>query len=754
MAALAAEPPDDPGAAPDPEEEEEQRRALTTRPSLLTRDDDLLGKKGSECREWLQKRFEGIARGFQDQTDRSNRLEDWWNCYNCEHDDNGYYNGEAEIYVPTIHDAVKAIGTRWGNQLMPQIGRYVECTPTDGQQPYEVLSLVNHYIKRAKFKTNVLKPVIRNGLIEGQYNLYVGWQTITRSIVSRETHGEATDGGPDLVDIKEEDIVEGRPVFEVIHDADVLVLPATADSVEEALEVGGSVTVVRRYSKEGFKKLVDEEDLDTDLGDGAPKDEDGELPLVFSVSPEMQGLEDQEKVLARAVGIKSRGKHAILFEVWQKLPLDEEGDFDEDEGEWRLCKTWYSLSREALGAKRNPHWNDRCPLLSEPIEKQAGVFKGKSQIESLAPLQYESNDAANERADVDHMSAMPIITRKAQEGNAPLVIAKGAIWDYTDTKPEIIVFPDLSGRGTTRVLDARQLIFQSLNVSPAMLPQQSGGKSKRNQAEVAMEQQVDLLTTAEDVDVLDAMLCDVVEWVVDMDHQFRDRDLTIRQFGKLGVMAEMVDVPPLRNRTQYNFQWVGASQMRMNVAMQQNGTAFINVMRGMADQLKQEGFELRLGSIFEYQASSIFGPDVARQCLVDMRHQLSMDPELENQLMAEGHAMPVNMFDMDQKHLMSHQKFMQENGDLHGTLFKHIQDTTRQLSLKNMAQQQKMMQSGGAPGVPGNPGVAGTPSQGPRVAGTPPGARPAPPRQMMGPPGRMPQTALPAAGAVVPPRRM
>src|SRR5262249_8358050 len=144
------------------------------------------------------------------------------------------------------------IGTRWGNQLMPQIGRYVECTPTDGQQPYEILALVNHYIKRAKFKTNVLKPLIRNGLVEGQYNLYQGWKTVTRSIVSRETHSEATDGKGPMVDIREEEVVEGRPVFEVLHDADVLVLPATADSVEEALEDGGCPVIVRRFSKEAF----------------------------------------------------------------------------------------------------------------------------------------------------------------------------------------------------------------------------------------------------------------------------------------------------------------------------------------------------------------------------------------------------------------------------------------------------------------------------------------------------------------------
>jgi hypothetical protein len=760
------------------------REISSTRPSVLTRKDDLLGEPNSECRKWLEKRFSAIARGFEEQCDRSNTLEEYWNCYNCERDDNSYYKGEAEIYVPIIHDAVKALTTRWSNQLMPNIGRYVEVTASDGQQPYEIVALVNHYIKQAKFKANVLKPLIRNGIIEGQYNLYLDWQEITRSLVSRETHGRlvegpkparpgprgmppapdplgdlAPEGGPEIIDIREEDIVEGRPVFEVLHDSDVLVLPATADSIDEALEGGGMAVIVRRFSKEAFKILAVEEEFD--FGEGEDNhDEDG-MPMVFSVTPEMTGLTDIAKKLVRDVGIKSRGRHAILFEVWQKVPLGDDGDFDED-GDMRLCRTWYSLHREAIGLKRNPHWNDRCPLLSQPVEKLAGVFKGRSQIESVRQLQYEANDAANERADVDHMAAMPIVLNKASEGNYPRLIAKGAIWDYVETPPAILTFPDLSGRGTERVMAGQGLVFQSLSVNPAMIAQSTGrGGGKRNQAEVAMEQQVDLLTTAEEVDVLDGMLTEMVEFVVDMDHQYRDRDLVIRQYGELGIQAEMVGIPPLRNRSQYEFAWAGATQMRMNVAMTQNGTALINVLRGMQQQLKEEGMQLRLAPIFEYQVASVFGPTIARRVLRDLRHELSVDPEVENDMLREGHALPVSMFDNDQMHIAAHQRAMQRDGDIYGTLRIHLQEHIKQMTMRNMAQQQQMMQAGGAPGVPGGAasGVAGTPRPGqmgapPRLAGTPPGAQPMPPR--LGPklPGRIPPTAMPAAGAAnIMPRR-
>jgi hypothetical protein len=767
LAALLNESPA-PGNNPGVEESGEEAD-LSERPSeRVARSSSLLGRSDSACRKWLHSRFEHIAKGFEAQAERSNKLDDWWNTYNCKRDDNAYYNGDAQVYIPILHDAVNAVVTRYSNQLMPQIGRYVEVTATDGQQPYEVVALVNHYIKSAKFKSLVLKPLIRNGMIEGQYNLYLDWQEISRQIVSRETRGVLVEGpqgpqGPqvqagapgdtpdEIVDISEEDVTIGRPCFEVLHDPDVLVCPATADSVEEAVEGGGSVTIVRRYTKSLIKKMAEDEDWDIESGD----DEDAYADL-RAISPEMTGLKDIEKKLARDVGIKSGGTHYFAFEVWQNVPLNDKGMFSKS-GTPRLCKCWYSLKREPIGIKRNPHWNDRVPLLSEPVEKEAGVFKGKTQIEAVAPLQWEANDAANERADVDHMSAMPIIAR-APGSNAPLIVAKGAIWEQAPNEVQMLTFPDLSGRATARVQAAQSLIFQSLSVNPAMLPQQSGKQGqKRNQAEVAMEQQVDLLTVAEGVDVLDGLLTEMSEWLVDMDHQYRDRDLTIRQFGELGIGAEMTDVPPLRNRTQYSFSWVGSTQMRMNVAMQQNGTALINTLRGMQDVLGKEGFQLHLGPILEYQTASVFGPVVARQVLRDMRHELAVDPDVENDLLAEGHQVPVNMFDNDAMHLQKHQQFMAANGDPHGTLRIHIQPTMQQLSMKAMAQRQQMMQQGGAPGVPGGagPGVAGTPRpQQPGPRGTPPGAIPQQPRQMKGPPGMVRPTALGRAGAVVPPRRM
>ena len=97
--------------------------------------------------------------------------------------------GDAEVFVPIIHDAVNARVTRFSNQLFPQSGHYLEVTTADGKQPWEIIALENHYIRTGKRKTKVFKPLLRNGDVEGHYNLYGDWNEIRREIVSRETHG-------------------------------------------------------------------------------------------------------------------------------------------------------------------------------------------------------------------------------------------------------------------------------------------------------------------------------------------------------------------------------------------------------------------------------------------------------------------------------------------------------------------------------------------------------------------------------------
>jgi hypothetical protein len=731
------------------------------RPSVAQRRSaDLLGGEGSECRKWLEKRINAIVRGFEEQATRSDALDQWWRIYKCDLDDNQFYNGNAQVYLPIIRDAINARATRFANQLCPQTGRYVDVASSDGHLPWEIIALVDHYLRPDQdhpgFKTNVLRPLLVCGDIEGQYNLYIEWDEIERVLVTRRELPVEVDGmevPPEAlpedhapqVDLIEEVITDGAPGFEVLHDADVLVIPVTSPSLAKALASGGSATIVRRWSKDKYEAMCDADEIV-----GLARDGNGEV--LTMTEDNLTGLQDLARKLARGIGIRAPSRSVVMFETWLQVPLDDEGDFKEaPDGAGRLCRLWWNLLRQPEGLRRNPYFNDRCPLLTSPVQRDAGVIKGQSLVEPLAPIQYEANDAANERADTDHYASMPIILRKPGMGNAPLILNLAAVWDVDPAEVKFAEFPDLSARARARIMDAMQIINTSLGVNPAMLPASTGRPGqKRNQAEVALEQSVDLLTVAEAVEVPDQnILTPAVAWIVDLDYQFRDRELTVRAFGELGLRAQTIEVPPLQNRTHYSFTWCGAQQVKQNVAIMQQGTAAINMARGLTDAIRQEGYQLRLGPLLERQFSAIFGGELGAQSLVDMRHQMSVDPDLENRMLSDGFLVPVHAYDDLQKHLAAHMRAKQLNGDLHGTFQVHIQEHMMQAAAQNAAQVAAMAGGQGMPGGAG-PGVSGRPPGAPPPQ---PGAQPQPPRLTRGPPGMIAPEALPAAGGIVPPRR-
>ncbi len=175
--------------------------------------------------------------------------------------------------------------------------------------------------------------------------------------------------GEEIEDIVEEDIVEGGPCLEVLHDNDVLILPSTADSVGEALSCGGSVTIVRRWSKAKIKAMQAAGNIRDDEADD----------LLVAMSDAGDQVPDTEKHILEQVGISDKGKTARVWETWTMLKLGPKGTYSE-KGRRRLCRVFFGPNRAFLSAKRNPYWNDRCPLISRPVKKMSGAIKGPSLI--------------------------------------------------------------------------------------------------------------------------------------------------------------------------------------------------------------------------------------------------------------------------------------------------------------------------------------------------------------------------------------
>lgn len=687
---------DDPGDLEEPEVLE-----------ALDRSEELSGKKA--VREALLDIFKDIERGFEQQADRSDANMDYWDCYNSVLGEKQFYQGNSKIFVPIIYNAVNARKTRFVNQMFPVSGRYVEVTSEDGTMPQAEMALLEHHVRQAKLRTQVAPALVRNGDVEGQYTIQVTWETIKRHVVQRrqkdaEVDEGVTDGDEKIDDIEEETLELGRPHVDVIADSDLLVLPHTANSLEQALEEGGSITTLCRWTKAKIAKMIKSKAIDK---------EQGESLLEDMKKDEKTHGPDKAKDMVDAAGIKGdgRGKYALVYRTWVLLTIG---------GDRRLCLAYYGGKERILGCKRNPYWSDRIDIFSAPVEKIEGSFKGQSKVKPVADLQYQANDACNEGMDSAAYALMPIIMTDPEKNPrvGSMILSLAAVWETSPKDTQFAQFPPLWKDGMEIIATCQTTIFQTLSVNPAQITQSNNPKKKPSQAEIANEQQVDILTTGDAVTVLEEeIFTPMLGFMLELDHQYRDKPLLVRQYGETGMRMSMQEVPPVAMDKMYQFRWYGVEAARNAQAMQQQ-IAGINVIKGIPPQA-YKGYTLDLGPVLSQMVENMFGPRLAPLTFRDARMELSVSPEMENEMLTEGFVVPVHAMDDHEKHLKAHMEAAKAGGDPHGTFRVHMMAHMQAIQAAQMAQQQQAQ---------GQPQQLG--SGGPRA-----GAQPQAPRGGQGPPG-------------------
>jgi hypothetical protein len=677
-------------------------------------------------REQVLKLAKRVDKAFMDQWERGNDQCDYWDIYNTVLGVKQGYSGNSQIYVPIVKEAIDARKTRFVNQIFPRSQRNVECITSD-EKPYHVMALLEHYIRRTRLRTQIMPALMINGDVEGQYNIYVGWEDSERHVVYRtkakaEVEGEASD----ILDPEADDdmesavVVHQGPSVEVLSDTDVVVVPVSASSVGDALAKGGVVAIKRIWSKERLKQAVDDGEIDEEIGELLEDD-------IAAYGTGQEGDPKTAKKHIDAAGIMSDkdGEAIVIYEMYSRLKVDDER---------RLCKILYAGGTEGKervpSVRLNPYWNDKCPLISAAQNKLSGAFKGASKIAAVDKLQYGANDVVNEGWDSAAYALLPIImtdpTKNPRTGSMVLNLA--AIWETSPNDTKFAQFPPLWKDAFSIVASAKTEIFQVLSVSPAAIAQSTGQKVKRNQAEIANEQQVDILSTADVcTNIEDEILTPLLRWFVDLDHQFREKPITVREYGQMGLATRMEEIPPIESNRRYEFRWFGVEAARNAQAIQMQISA-MNVIKGIPpDQYK--GYEINLVPVISLLVENAFGSRMAPEIFRNLKSKLSMAPDEENKYLKMGLALPVHELDEDQKHMQEHMQAM-EDGDPTGAVREHMMLHRFQMEKKMQAQMAQMMQMQRGPPPGGSPGQAGgqaSPRQGaaagsPRGGQAPPGA--------------------------------
>lgn len=705
-----------------------------------TKRDDELGSR-PKIKDALVDVFRDVTQGFSHQQQRTNDIIDCWEMYNCILGERQFYNGNSQIYVPLVHDAIEARVTRFVNQMFPQSGRCIDVVTQNGDIPFRTMSLAEHYVNVTRLRTEIAPALVRSGDLEGQYSVYVGWEKITRNVVYRKMRPLETDDGIEAPELGEEEeivkeaLVEQKPKVEVISDCDLLIVPSTCNSVEEAIEIGGSVTVMRRWTASMIREMIE---------DGEIMREPGEALCEALTMPD-RGERSTTELNAAAAGIQTGGfaggdgRFAQIYETWTKLEVD---------GKRVLCRAYYGGNDVLLGCKRNPYWCDLVPVISVPVRKLPNLAKGRPLALDVIDMQILANDAVNEGADTAHFSAMPIIMTDPEKNPrvGSMVLALAAVWETNPNDTQFAQFPPLWKDMFELVGSCKTQIFQTLGVNSAMIPQMTAVSSKYNQAEIANEQQIDILTTADAVTVIEqGILTPLINRFILYDMQFREKELMIKQFGPMGLQATMEEVPPLQYNNSHEFRWFGVESAR-NAAQTQVKIAMMNVLNGIPPE-RYQGYRLDLRPLITQLCEDAFGSRLAPLTFVSLKDQMSIPIPMEMRMLEQGFQVRCHPTDDDPACIEAAMALMEQTGDPTGNIRLYIQEHQMQMQAKSMAAAQQQQAQAGLPGVPGGagPGVAGTPR---------PGVSPAGPNMGKGPPGMLPRDSLPAAGAVPMPRRM
>lgn len=691
-------------------------------------------EEGSDLNAEAAKLYALIQKAFDNQQERVDHTEEYWSIYNAKPDANQQYSGNSQCYVPAVRDAINARAKRTLKQLFPAKHRHVEAVGTDSETPFPALALIEHYIRKTGLK-DLSRSVLVAGDVTGQWNLYIDWtrsyrritELVKRNPALETIDGESmplTDPGEEEEATEDADVLEEGPEVVDFADEDLAVVPPTCHDIERA-EV---VAIRLRMSREKVRELVDEGVFAL----GAEKDFEAFWDGLSKTSQADGKTKPPAKARSNDAGIKTEGtyKYLMCYEATARL------DFDEGGGKIkRLAYIYYASAERILGIVKAPQWGGKRPIISAPVERIGGSFKGNSKIEPVKFLQWNLNDFWNMGQDSAMYSLLPItMTDPLSNPNyASMVIGLAAVWSVDPNKTKFASMPQLYKEALPLCDQIKRQIWESMDVNEMMMGRTPPGrKNNAMVGQMQSEQMTNIMDHAERFE--DSILTPLVERMFEYDQQFRTASLTVMTKGEVGVKAQMEEIAPQAFGERYRFQWTGTAIVSGQQMMQQQ-IAFMNVLRGIPPQ-QLNGRRLDVTPILEKMTENVYGPELAPRILIDERNLFTVAPDIENEMMHNGLPVQVHEADDDAQHLQSHMSGAKLTGDPAGRFRAHIAAHTMAMQAKLQKQQGAQPGQQGAPGA-GPPGMAGSP----RV-----GAQPGPPKGPQNPPGMTPPDQSQAPG--------
>jgi hypothetical protein len=686
--------------APEPEDDDDQGSSKDE-PAMKNYGSSAMVKKAAG------KMYTTIVEAFEEEKrEQIEQIEKNWDIYNCELTDEQVYSGDSQIFVPIVRDAVDARVKRFAGMLFPNVGNLISVISETGVTPQATMSLLQRHVRFAELRT-LIPGLLLNGDIEGQWSILMDWKKTEREVTRKKsTPGTLPDDDP-IVDVSRETIIDEGPSVEVISAQDLAVIPATISDIQDA-EI---VAIARRLSEDQLDDYVEEGWFLQDAVDKLLKDPGKKWAA-------------KDRSAEAGIKLKTGQKFAMIYMVYAKMKVPRSK-------KKVPCLLFLGGPDLVLGCVRNPFWSQKIPVISESIERVPGSFWGRSKVEPVAALQYQLNDVTNMGMDSAEYCLLPIVMTDPLKNPrvGGMLYGKAAIWETSPNDTKISSFPPLYKDALMIKNDIKQQIMESMDVNETMLGKAPQG---RKNAQAIAAQSSEAMATIGDfakrfeVAVMDKQL----EWMYELDAQFRDDDMLVMLEGQHGMQAVVETLKPSMMNETYWFKWNG-TDAALGAQRIQQMMGMLNVFRGIPpDQLN--GRRLDVGPILDFVAEATFGPTMTQNILIDERHKVSIKPELENEFLFNGGDVIPSPMDDDAHHLEVHHQGALMTSDQNGSFRRHMQ-----LHMTAMQKKQAAQQPQGSPGMPGapqgQPGAAGTPR---------PGAMPGQQRPAQQPPGAIHQDQM------------
>ena len=212
--------------------------------------DNWAAKTDSPPYQQAVKLYKLIQKAYDNKEEQAQALEEYWNIYNAQPDENQQYTGNAQGYIPAVRDCLNARAKRSLKQLFPVNNRHVEAVSSDGREPKVQMALLEHYIRKTGLKEIVRSDLIA-GDVTGQWNLMVDWTANSRTVTNlvrrnpivQQIDGEDVgdleieDPTSEKEDTETEEVREEGPVVIDFATEDLAVIPPNENDLQKATAV-------------------------------------------------------------------------------------------------------------------------------------------------------------------------------------------------------------------------------------------------------------------------------------------------------------------------------------------------------------------------------------------------------------------------------------------------------------------------------------------------------------------------------------